>query len=249
MRQMESKYRYFDTETKSRACVAGTIHALKKMIMAEKIIIADDHPVFRDGMGRLISKALPEAILYEAGSMDEVLELADKHGDPDIFLLDLLFPGMEPRETLSNLRQRFPSSSIMIVSMLDDERTISRIMDEGADAFAVKSIPAPKMIEAVMAVRAGQFVVARPDTVLMTDHAPNSSNILGLTQRQIEILELIRIGESNKLIARRLGLSPFTVRNQISVLLRSLNANTRAELAAKAASLGCLTVQPDTPAH
>lgn len=208
--------------------------------MAEKIIIADDHPVFRDGMCRLISAALPEAELLEAGTMDEVLALTEAHGEPNLFLLDLLFPGMEPRETLSMLRQRFPCSSIAIVSMLDDDRTINRIMDDGADAFIVKSIPAQEMVEAVMAVRAGQYVVAKPSIVSLTDAVPTSANVLSLTQRQIEILQLISTGESNKHIARKLGLSPFTVRNHISLLLRSLNAHSRAELAAKAESLGCI---------
>jgi len=208
--------------------------------MTEKIIIADDHPVFRDGMCRLMSSALPDAQLLEAGSMDEVLELTEKHGEPDLFLLDLLFPGMEPRETLAKLRQRFPRSSIAIVSMLDDDRTINRIMDEGADAFIVKSIPAQEMIDAVLAVRSGQYVVAKPSIVSMTDAVPTSANVMSLTQRQLEILDLISAGESNKHIARKLGLSPFTVRNHISLLLRSLNAHSRSELAAKAESLGCL---------
>ena len=163
--------------------------------MTEKIIIADDHPVFRDGMCRLMSSALPDAQLLEAGSMDEVLELTEKHGEPDLFLLDLLFPGMEPRETLAKLRQRFPRSSIAIVSMLDDDRTINRIMDEGADAFIVKSIPAQEMIDAVLAVRSGQYVVAKPSIVSMTDAVPTSANVMSLTQRQLEILDLISAGE------------------------------------------------------
>lgn len=208
--------------------------------MAEKIIIADDHPVFRDGMCRLIAAALPEAILLEAGTMDEVLALADTHGEPSLFLLDLLFPGMDPRETLPKLRQRFPRSSIAIVSMLDDDRTIRRIIDDGADAFIVKSIPAQEMVDAVMAVRSGQYVIAKPSIASLTDAVPTSANMLSLTQRQLEILALIGTGESNKHIARKLGLSPFTVRNHISLLLRSLNAQSRSELAAKAESLGCL---------
>ena len=208
--------------------------------MSELIIIADDHPVFRDGMCRLISAALPDARLLEAGTMDEVMALAESGDEPDLFLLDLLFPGMEPRETLPRLRQRFPKSSIAIVSMLDDDRTINRIMDEGADAFIVKSIPAGEMVDAVMAVRAGQYVVAKPSIVSLTDAVPTSANVMCLTQRQLEILRLISVGESNKQIARKLGLSPFTVRNHISLLLRTLHVHSRSELALKAESLGCL---------
>ncbi len=208
--------------------------------MREKIIIADDHPIFREGMCRLIASALPEAELREAGTMSEVYQLITDQGAPDLLLLDLLFPGMEPHETLKALRQQCPKSSIAIVSMLDDDRTIDRLMNEGADAFIVKSIPAQDMIGAIMAVRAGQYVVAKPSIALLTDTAPTSANMMKLTQRQLEILELIRAGDSNKHIARKLDLSPFTVRNHISLLLRSLNAQSRSELATKADSLGCL---------
>ena len=96
------------------------------------------------------------------------------------------------------------------------------------------------MIDAVLVVRSGQYVVAKPSIVSMTDAVPTSANVMSLTQRQLEILDLISSGESNKHIARKLGLSPFTVRNHISLLLRSLNAHSRSELAAKAESLGCL---------
>lgn len=210
------------------------------MDMSELIIIADDHPVFRDGMCRLIASLLPNATLLEAGTMDEVHQMIADHGHPDLFLLDLLFPGMQPRETLKTLRQQCSKSSIMIVSMLDDDRTIDRIMNEGADGFIVKSIPAQDMIDAIMAVRAGKYVVAKPNIEALTDAVPTSANVVDLTRRQIEILQLISAGKSTKLIARTLGLSPFTVRNHISLLLRTWNVNSRSELAAKAKSLGCL---------
>jgi DNA-binding NarL/FixJ family response regulator len=206
--------------------------------MSEKIIIADDHPMFRDGMCRLVGSALPEAQLFEAGTMAEVLETVDAYGAPDLFILDLLFPGMNPRETLPALRQQCRKSSIMIVSMLDDETTIEKIMGYGADGYVVKSIPAPDMLAALMAVRSGDFIIARPDIAAMTDNAPLPANIMDLTQRQREILSLISQGQSNKEIGRALALSPFTVRNHVSLLFRMLKVQTRGELAASAGRLG-----------
>ncbi len=214
--------------------------------MTEKIIIADDHPVFRDGMTRLVGSALPEAQLFEAGTMDEVLDSVEAYGVPDIFILDLLFPGMNPRETLPALRQQCRKSSIIIVSMLDDEATIERMMAYGADAYIVKSIPAPEMLAALMSVRSGEYVIARPNLVSTTHPMMDPADALDLTQRQREILSLISQGHSNKEIARTLALSPFTVRNHVSLLFRMLKVQTRFELAAKADRLGC---QPPESAH
>ncbi len=214
--------------------------------MSERIIIADDHPVFRDGMTRLVGSALPEAQLFEAGTMDEVLDSVETYGVPDIFILDLLFPGMNPRETLPALRQQCRKSSIIIVSMLDDEATIERMMAYGADAYIVKSIPAPEMLAALMSVRSGEYVIARPNLASTTNPMMDPADALDLTQRQREILSLISQGRSNKEIARKLALSPFTVRNHVSLLFRMLKVQTRFELAAKADRLGC---QPREDVH
>jgi DNA-binding NarL/FixJ family response regulator len=206
--------------------------------MNEKIIIADDHPVFRDGMTRLVGSALPDASLFEAATMAEVLDAVEIHGAPDLFILDLLFPGMNPRETIPALRQQCRKSSIMIVSMLDDETTIDRIMAYGADGYVVKSNPAPEMLAAIMSVRSGNFVIARPNLVATTDIIPGPADVMDLTQRQREILYLISEGQSNKAIGRKLHLSPFTVRNHVSLLFRMLKVRSRVELAAKADRLG-----------
>jgi DNA-binding NarL/FixJ family response regulator len=201
--------------------------------MVERIIIADDHPIFRDGMCRLIGAALPKAQLCEAGSIAEVLATVNASGSPDLFVLDLLFPGMDVRETLPALRQKCPKSSIIIVSMLDDDATINRVLKQGADAYIVKSLPASEMLEAVMAVREGKFVVARPNIAAMTDPLPIAADIMELTQRQREILSLIHKRRSNKEIGRELGLSHFTIRNHISLMMRIMNVQSRSELTNK----------------
>lgn len=202
----------------------------------EKIIVADDHPLFRDGLCRLLGMTLPDADIAEAGSVDEVLGLVETGGAPSLFLLDLLFPGMNPRETLRALRQRCPRSSIIIVSMIEDEATIEKVMDFGADGYIVKSIPGTEMVEAIMAVRGGSYVVARPAIGGGGKALPDMSDIMELTARQREILGLIAAGKSTKQIGRDLDLSPFTVRNHISLLLRAYKVKTRAELARKANS-------------
>jgi DNA-binding NarL/FixJ family response regulator len=200
----------------------------------ERIIVADDHPLFRESLCRLVAGHLPDAEISEAGSAAEVLDLVEREGAPDLFLLDLLFPGMTPRETLSLLRQRCPKSSIVIVSMLDDEATIERMMELGADGYIVKAISGSEMVEAIMAVRAGRFVIARPGQSAAGDVIPAITDIMDLTARQREILAGVIAGKSTKQIGRELDLSPFTVRNHLTQLFRAFKAGTRAELASKA---------------
>lgn len=203
----------------------------------EKIIIADDHPMFRDGMCRLVRDTIPDADLFEAGSMSAVIAHIEEHGAPDLFLLDLLFPGMNPRESIGSLRRQCPEASIVIVSMVDEEATIEKVMAFGADGYIVKSIPATQMSDAIAGIRAGQFVVARSPQTGLSDQMPELLDITELSARQREILELIRAGKSNKQIGRDLSLSPFTVRNHVSLLFRIFKTQSRGDLARKAGNL------------
>jgi DNA-binding NarL/FixJ family response regulator len=203
----------------------------------EKIVIADDHPLFRDGMCRMIAAILPDAEVTESGSMQEVQAALARDGAPDLFILDLLFPGMDPVDTLPALRQQCPKASIVIVSMLDDQVVIDRVMGAGADAYIAKSIPAAEIQQAILDVRAGHYVVARPGLSAQSEWQPDPIAILHFTQRQREILDMISFGRSNKEIGRKLGLSHFTVRNHVSLLLRTFNAKSRTELKAKAETL------------
>ena len=206
-------------------------------MLTEKIIVADDHPIFRSGMCRLIADTIEGAHIHEAGSMAEVIERVEASGAPDLAFLDLLFPGMNPRETLPAFRQKCPKTSIVVVSMIDDEETISKVMNYGADAYIVKSIPAEEMVAAIIKVRSGDYVIARPKVSALVDYTPGLAEIIDLTSRQREILSLIAIGQSNKEIGRMLTLSPFTVRNHVALLFRILKAQSRSELAQRAGHL------------
>lgn len=204
---------------------------------SEKIIIADDHPIFRAGMCRLVADTIAGADIREASSMAEVIKIVESEGAPSLAFLDLLFPGMNPRETLPMFRRLCPKSSLIVVSMIDDENTISKVMGYGADGYIVKSIPANDMRDAIQQVRLGDYVIARPQFSALVDHTPGLAEIVDLTARQREILSLIITGQSNKEIGRKLALSPFTVRNHVALLFRILKAQSRSELAQRAGHL------------
>jgi two-component system nitrate/nitrite response regulator NarL len=211
--------------------------SVKPHAMIDNVIIADDHPIFRAGLGQLVGSAFPHLAIHQAGTVDEMLGIAEREGAPQLFTIDLLFPGMDPAQTLPMLRHRFPRSSIAVVSMLDDDATVDRVMRCGADAYIAKSVRPERMVAGLRALQKGEFVVLRSDqpSVRAIPAAPPL-----LTDRQVEVLTMLAQKQSNKQIARSLNLSHFTVRNHVSQLLRTMGAATRSELAEKARHAGII---------
>ncbi|ATU94113.1 response regulator transcription factor [Phyllobacterium zundukense] len=205
--------------------------------LQERIIVADDHPVFRDGMRRIVQRLYPYATVQEAGSFDEVLNLARADVAPNTFVLDLLFPGFEAKASIWALRREFDRATIIIVSMIDSDETIRRVMAAGADGFISKAVHPLEISSAITAIRNGDVVVKQSDDGAFP--AINENDALShLTLRQRDVLRLLARGLSNKEIARALDISPFTVRIHVSALFRTLKVSSRSAAAAKAVESG-----------
>ena len=212
-----------------------------------RIFIGDDHPLYREGLAQLAASMFPEASVEAFGTLPEVFEHALSGEPPQLFLLDIMFPGMEIAVSLPELRRRFPSASILLVSMLDDPAIVSLALRSGADGFVNKAADRERCVSSIRAVLDGEYVIDQGKSSAAPLQLPTGSQ-LTLTARQRAVLDLLESGASNKLIARELGISHLTVRLHVSSLLRLLGVTRRKDVIGKARLLG-LSGMTDRPGH
>lgn len=201
---------------------------------AARIVLIDDHPLFRQGVAQLV-RADPELELAgEAGDGASGIALAERL-DPDLVLIDLNMKPMHGLDTLRALKQRQPRSRCVMLTVSDDGRDVLEAMRAGADGYLLKDLEPEELARRIQQAVGGHRVIDDSLAGVLADaalHPPTAASERGeLTEREREILGRLVDGRSNKEIARELGISDATVKVHIKNLLRKLNVRSRLEAA------------------
>jgi DNA-binding NarL/FixJ family response regulator len=197
-----------------------------------RLIIADDHPLFRGALREAVSGLFGRAAIGEAGTFEEVTELLERGGEVDLILLDLRMPGVRGFSGLMYLRAQYPSVPIVIVSANDEPAVIRRCMEFGASGFIPKTLGTDALRAAIASVLRGE-VWAPPDVDLSVQADAESAAMIArlatLTPQQVRVMMMLSGGLLNKQIAYELGVSEATIKAHVSAILQKLGVDSRTQ--------------------
>ena len=197
-----------------------------------RILIADDHPLFRDALKHALSDGFDALDIDETGSLDGVRDALDADDRFDLILLDLKMPGVQGFSGLMYLRAQYPAVPVVIVSANEDVQVIRTSLDFGASGFVPKSAGADQIRDALSRVMDGEIWVP-PDLDLSSELDSESSQLAAklstLTPQQVRVLMMLSQGLLNKQIAYELGVSEATVKAHVSAILQKLGVDSRTQ--------------------
>jgi DNA-binding NarL/FixJ family response regulator len=204
-----------------------------------RIVIADDHALVRGGLALLIEMASPGADVLQANSLAQVTGYLEEEKSIDLLMLDLMMPGMQGELDIKTISQSWPEIPIIIVSVKEDIDSIRNSLAAGAMGYIPKTSSPDVTVSAIQLVLAGGVYV--PPHVLQLGNVESLKsetdnrleNRHGLTERQIEVLDLIAIGKSNQAVAGELGLTTGTIKMHVSAIFKRLGVSSRTEAAMK----------------
>jgi DNA-binding NarL/FixJ family response regulator len=204
-----------------------------------KILHADDHPMFREGLRFFLQLLGPEVTVLEAGNLRAALDKLALEWPVDLMLLDLQMPGVSEIEGFLAIRRAYPTLPVVIVSGVNDPQIIRTLLDGGARGYIPKFTGSEQLMDALRRVLNGEVYV--PDAMFLPpSQAAGTGESAPLTSRQSQILPLLAEGLPNKRIADALGLTEGTVKQHLKDLFRRLNASNRTQAVREARRLGLL---------
>ncbi len=216
-----------------------------------KILLVDDHSLFREGMRYVLQQLQEQVEISEASNFPDALKQAELNPDLDLALVDLNMPGSEGAISIKFFHQRFPHIPVVVVSGEDSREKMEKVMSYGAMGFVCKSSTAPVMLSALNLVLAGGVYV--PPQMLQQQHSTLEAreperldkrslhtNEYGLTARQMQVLGHLAQGLSNKQIAKAVDLAEGTVKIHVAAVYQVLRVNSRMEAVRVADQLGLL---------
>lgn len=204
------------------------------------LLIADDHPLFREALKGAVARGIGQAEIHEADSARALFALIEQHPDADLLLLDLHMPGAEGFGALVHLRGLYPQLPVVVVSAHEEVSVMRRAMDHGAAGFIPKSANSETLIQAISAVLDGElWLPTAIDEVpgVSDQEADIAARIRDLTPQQLRVLGMLAEGLLNKQIGYELGVSEATVKAHMTAILRKLGASNRTQAVVLASQL------------
>jgi len=199
------------------------------------ILIADDHPVVREGLVALINRRPDMVVVAEASNGREAVEQFLRHR-PDVALLDLRMPEMDGVEAIAAIRQKIPTARLIVLTTFDEDEDIYRGLRAGAKAYLLKDAPRDDLLQCIRGVHGGQTIIPPAIAAKLADRLTTS----GLTRREIQVLQLVANGKGNKEIAVALSIREGTVKTHVSSILAKLEAADRTQAVTIALKRGIL---------
>lgn len=197
---------------------------------AIRIVIADDHAIFRDGLKRLLATQEDFRIIGEASDGKEAIALANEL-KPDILLLDLAMPRVPGMEVLRELSQHEVAVRTILLTAAIQPFAVTSALQLGARGIVLKASPPELLLKSIRSVHEGQFWVGSEAVTAWARTGQPSTTGFGLTTREVEIISAIREGNSNREIASKLAISEETVKRHLSNIYGKLGVSSRLELA------------------
>lgn len=202
-----------------------------------KIMVVDDHALFRQGMSMMLGELYPGSSIIEAATSDEALEAAESNPDTCLVLLDLKLESGSGLDVLERLVTMLPNAPVAVVSASEDSRDISMSYKSGAKGYIVKSSTSDTLRHALPLILSGETFIPSSAMAMLTGakggqqggtgRGPGGDNVPSLTPRQYEILQLMAEGMQNKDIAGELGMLEGTVKVHVKSILQKLGVNNR----------------------
>ncbi len=220
-----------------------------KMIDKTTILIADDHPVLRDGITLLLQKEADFEVVGQAANGEEAVRLANEKS-PNVVLMDVEMPGIDGLEATRQIKADHPETSVLVLTVHDDEEYIAALLKAGAGGYLLKTTYGKDLIQAIRAVRLGEFVlvtqigprVFRAFT-LRSNRASPLKPMEKLSEKEIAVAKLVGQGLTNEEIAGKLGLSIRTVKGYLSDIFYKLGVNSRTEAITSCLRTGILSLE------
>ncbi|UCH86157.1 MAG: response regulator transcription factor [Dehalococcoidia bacterium] len=215
------------------------------------VVLADDHPVLREGMRNLLEQQRDITVVGEAGNGHEAVA-AVRALQPDIVLMDVVMPRLNGIEATKQIKKTNPTTAVLILSAYDDDRYVLGLLDAGAAGYLLKNATGQEVIQAIRSVHAGEAVLhpavaarllARAGRI-SPRHAPVDSEE-PLTGRELEVLQLAAKGHSNKEIAKELVLSVPTVKAHLVNIFNKLGVGSRTEAVLYGLRMGWLVLEEE----